>query len=329
MMQAAVFDKHGGSEVIQVKQVARPTPSTDEVLIRVEAIGVNPVETYIRNGMFGEMPVPHILGMDAAGVVEECGEDVTSFKKGDRVWIYHKQFTGAGTYAEYVAVPQSDAHHLHDKMTFEEGAALGIPYLTAEHALVHSTRAKPGEYCFVHGASGGVGVASVQVARGIGLHVVGTAGTDESCKDVERNGAEFAINHCTEGYMDEIRSRLDGNGVDVVLEMLGDKNLAKDMEALNCGGRITVIGTRGPEVTINPMLFLQKEMQINGTRVFNASAEQVTQYCAHLASGADLGWLKPIVGKRYKLSQVKEAHEEIMNGRAKGKMVLIPDQLWK
>jgi len=321
-MHAIRFHTHGGSDVLTYEQVDKPSCSADHVVVRIHAVGVNPVDTYIRTGTFGEMPLPHCPGMDAAGVVEHIGPDVSQFKEGDRVWVYHMQFGPDGTYAEYAAIPESSLHPLPDHLSFEQGAALGIPYLTAERALFTSLKGQPGDICLIHGASGGVGIAACQVARAMGMTVYGTASTPEGLDLVKSNGAHLAFDHSKTGYTDEIKAATGGKGLTLILEMLANVNLVHDIDMLASGGRINVIGTRG-ELMFNPGLFLSKEFSISGTRVLDATPAEVARYCQHMQAGMELGWLKPVVGKSFKLSEAGKAHDEIINGKAKGKMILL------
>ncbi|KAJ0044304.1 hypothetical protein NL108_003342, partial [Boleophthalmus pectinirostris] len=238
------------------------------VLIRVHACGVNPVDTYIRSGTYVRKPaLPYTPGSDVSGVVQDVGEGVSGIKKGDRVF---STFTVTGGYAEFTVAAEDCVYKLPDNLDFTQGAAIGIPYFTAYRALVHKARVKPGETVLIHGASGGVGVAACQLARALGLKVLGTAGTPEGLKLVLNNGAHLAFNHREDGYTDKIMEATGGEGVNVIVEMLSNVNLDKDLKMLAYGGRVIVVGARG-SIQIDPRDTMTKESCIMGVALFYAT----------------------------------------------------------
>src|SRR5438128_7098390 len=166
-MKAIRVHEFGGPEVMRLEEVPDLTAAAGEVIVRVHAIGVNPVDTYIRSGLYPAKPtLPYTPGSDAAGVVDSVGEAVTRVTPGDSVSVAG---TCSGTYAEQARCSESQVHRLPSHITFEQGAAIGIPYATAYRALFHRAEAKPGETVLVHGATGGVGIAAVQLSRAAGL----------------------------------------------------------------------------------------------------------------------------------------------------------------
>jgi len=176
-MKAIVVREFGGPEVLNLEEIPTPRPAAGQVLVRIHAAGVNPYDTYMRNGTYAiKPPLPYTPGSDGAGVVEAVGEGVNKVKPGDRVYVA-KTVTGA--YAEYALALESQVHPLPAKVTFAQGAGIWVPYGTAYHALHQCTRARAGEAALIHGASGGVGIAGVQIARAMGLNVFGTAGTEK------------------------------------------------------------------------------------------------------------------------------------------------------
>lgn len=297
-----------------------PKPGHRQVLIRVHACGVNPVETYIRSGTFyRKPPLPYTPGSDVAGVVEDVGDGVTSVKAGDRVFT---TATESGGYAEYTVAADICVHKLHDGLDFTQGAAIGVPYFTAYRALVHKAHAKAGETVLIHGASGGVGIAACQLSRALGLRVLGTAGTPEGMKLVQNNGAHLAFNHREEGYTDKIMEATEGQGVDVILEMLSNVNLSKDLQMMNYGGRIMVIGCRG-SIEINPRDTMAKESSVVGVMLYLATPEENKEAAALFYAGMEAGWMRPIVGARYPLDKAGQAHHDIIESSgATGKIVL-------
>ncbi|NXG64062.1 QOR oxidoreductase, partial [Hemiprocne comata] len=323
VMRAVRVFEFGGPEVLKLQSnVSIPDPKENQVLIRVHACGVNPVETYIRSGNYARKPaLPYTPGSDVAGVIAGVGEHVTAFKKGDRVFSIG---TISGGYAEYAVAAADRVFPLLDKLDFRQGAALGIPYFTAYRALFQKGRAKAGESVLVHGASGGVGIATCQIARACGLKVLGTAGTEEGMDVVLRNGAHQAFNHREANYTDKIKEYTGMEGVNIIIEMLSNINLATDLELLSCAGRVMVVGSRGP-IEINPRDTMSKESSIIGVSLFLATEEEMHECAAAVLDGIEAGWLKPVVGSEYALERAAQAHEDIIHSNgARGKMVLLP-----
>ncbi|XP_009685096.2 quinone oxidoreductase [Struthio camelus] len=323
MMRAVRVLEFGGPEVLKLQSdVLIPVPKENQVLIKVHACGVNPVETYIRSGTYARKPaLPYTPGSDVAGVIESVGEHVTAFKKGDRVFTLD---TISGGYADYTVAAVNRVFPLSDKLDFKQGAAIGIPYFTAYRALFQKGRAKAGECVLVHGASGGVGIAACQIARAGGLKVLGTAGTEEGMNTVLRNGAHQAFNHREANYIEKIKEYTGMKGVDIIIEMLSNVNLAADLHLLSCAGRVMVVGCRGP-VEINPRDTMSKETSIIGVGLFLATEEERNECAAAVLDGIEAGWLKPRIGSEYPLQDVAKAHEDIIHcSGARGKMVLLP-----
>ncbi|NWU68893.1 QOR oxidoreductase, partial [Pterocles burchelli] len=322
-MRAVRVLRFGGPEVLTLQPgVPVPEPGDSQVLIKVHACGVNPVETYIRSGSYARRPaLPYTPGTDVAGVVEGVGEHVAAFKKGDRVFTTD---TISGGYADYAVAAADRVFPLSDKLDFRQGAAIGIPYFTAYRALFQKGRAKAGERVLVHGASGGVGIATCQIARAYGLKVLGTAGTEEGMNMVLRSGAHQVFNHREANYLDKIKEYTGTEGVDIIVEMLSNINLAADLQLLSCGGRVMVVGCRGP-VEINPRDTMSKESSIIGVSLFLATEEERRECATALLDGIEAGWLKPMVGSEYPLEKAVQAHEDIIHSAgARGKMVLVP-----
>jgi NADPH:quinone reductase len=320
-MKAIRVAEFGGPEVMKLEEVADPRPSDDEVLVRVKSAGVNPVDTYIRAGMYAVKPsLPYTPGSDAAGIVEDAGANVKRFKKGDRVYLAG---TITGAYAELALAKTFTAHSLSEKLSFEQGAAVGIPYGTAYRALFVRGRALPGETVLVHGASGGVGIASVQLARAAGLTVIGTAGSDRGRNLVIEQGAHHVLDHHAPDYLNRIPSLTDSRGVDVIMEMLANVNLGKDLTVLARYGRVVVVGNRG-SIEINPRETMGRDASILGMTLMNASPDELASIHAALAAGFENGTLRPIVGQRIPFSEAPRAHQAVMESGAYGKIVLTP-----
>ncbi|XP_070602277.1 quinone oxidoreductase isoform X2 [Erythrolamprus reginae] len=274
MMRAIKVFEFGGPEVLKLQlDTLVPVPKENQVLIKVHVCGVNPVDTYIRSGSHKRKPtLPYTPGTDVAGVIEEVGEHVTDFKKGDRVFTLG---TISGAYAEYTVASINTVYPLFDKLDFKQGAAIGIPYFTAFRALFQKGSAKAGETVLVHGASGGVGIAACQLAKAYGLKVWGTAGTERGMNLVLKNGACRAFNHRKSDYLVEIKKISGAQGIDVIIEMLANVNLANDLKLLSRGGRVMIVGSRGP-IEINPRDTMANESSIIGISLFSASKEPET-----------------------------------------------------
>lgn len=310
----------GGPDVLKLEEGPEPRPGPGEVLIRVMAIGVNPVDIYIRSGAYGKRPLPYTPGSDAAGVVEGLGEGVDRFKIGERVYT---SGTLTGAYAEYTLAKKADVHSLPEKIGFAQGAALGVPYGTAFRALFQRAHAISGETVLVHGASGGVGLAATQLARAHGMTVIGTAGTPHGRKRVAEEGAHHVLDHHAPNGLERIPTLTGGRGVDVILEMLANVNLGKDLPLLAQKGRVVVIGSRGP-VEINPRDAMSRDAAILGMSLVNASERELASVHAALFAGLENGTLRPVIGREFPLAEGARAHEAVMAPGADGKIILIP-----
>jgi NADPH2:quinone reductase len=320
-MKAIQVHQFGGPEVLALHEIPTPKPGPGEVLVRVRAAGVNPYDTYMRNGTYAiKPPLPYTPGSDAAGTIEAVGQGITRVKSGDRVYT---ATTISGAYAEYALALESQVHHLPERISFAQGAGLWVPYGTAYTALHHHAAARAGETVLIHGASGGVGVAAVQFAQAQGLVVLGTAGTERGLDLVKQQGAHQVFDHSKGGYIEEILKATGGKGVDVVLEMLANVNLAADLKLLALHGRVIVIGNRG-EISINPRELMTRRAMVRGFTLWSATAAESAEIHAAVAAGLENGTLRPIVGKELPLEDAPQAHREVMSSGAYGKIVLVP-----
>jgi NADPH:quinone reductase len=320
-MRAIRVSQFGGPEVLKLEEVPTPTPAAGQVLVHVRAAGVNPYDTYMRAGTYAiKPPLPYTPGSDAAGVVEAVGSGVTKVKAGDRVYTAR---TISGAYAEYALAQEHQVQLLPETVEFAQGAGVWVPYGTAYHALFHSAQARAGETLLVHGASGGVGTAALQIARGIGLTVFGTAGTEPGLELIKREGVSQAFNHTKAGYEDEILKATGGKGVDIILEMLANVNLPKDLKLLALNGRVIVIGNRG-ETIINPRDLMLKRASIRAFTLWAITEQETKEIYAGLNAGLSNGTLRPVVAKEIPLAEAAHAHKEILEPGSAGKLVLIP-----
>jgi NADPH:quinone reductase len=313
-MQAIRVHEFGDPDVLRLEELAAPQPVEGEVLVRVQAAGVNPYETYIRAGWYTELPpLPYTPGVDGAGVVEATGQ---------RVYISGSL---SGTYAEYALCGVDQVHPLPDELSFAQGAALATPYVTAFHALFQRARVVRGERVLVHGASGAVGTAAVQFALAAGLRVTGSAGSDAGLRLVAGLGDVQALDHRDPDHLQATGRLTDGFGFDLIVEMLANRNLGQDLSALATHGRVVVVGSRG-SVEIDPRDLMNREATVLGMRMVPPNVTPDDFLEAHDAIGRGLtqGWLRPVVGRELPLAEAARAHE-ILHGRpALGRLVLVP-----
>ena len=320
-MKAIRVHEFGGPEVLRLEEVPTPQPGPGEVLVRIHAIGINPVETYIRAGTYARLPeLPYTPGNDGAGLIERVGPDVNEFKPGDRVYT-GGSLTG-NTYAEFALCKTTNVHRLPASASFAQGAAMGTPYATAYRGMFQCADAKPGETVLVHGATGGVGTAAVQLARARGLRVFGTAGSDDGRKLAREQGAHEVFDHRAPDHFEQIMSATGGRGVDVIVELVANVNLEKDLTILAKGGRVAVIGSRG-RVEINPRDAMQRDADIRGLVLPNTPPAEMASIHAALVAGLENGTLRPVIAKEFPLAQAAQAHCAVMEPGALGKIVLV------
>ena len=324
-MRAIVVREFGKPEVMKLEENAPdPMPGPGDVLVRIRAAGVNPVDSYIHTGTHARKPsLPYTPGFDGAGEVERVGADVKGLAPGDRVYIGGPGYLpgGCGSYAERALCPPAHVHRLPDRTSFQQGAALGVPYATAYRSLFQRAAARPGETVLVHGATGGVGIACVELAHARGLRVIGTGGTDAGLASVREHGADVVVNHRAEGYTDEIMKATGGKGVNVIVEMAAHVNLDRDLTLLSKHGRVVVVGNRG-RVEIDARQAMGRDAAVLGMMLFNTSDSDLAEIHAAITAGLADGTLTPVVGRDLPLADAARAHEAVMEPGAHGKIVL-------
>ena len=320
-MQAIRVHELGEPEVMRLEDVPDLEPAAGQIVVRVRAAGVNPVDTYVRAGVIYRRELPYTPGSDAAGTIETLGEGVgKDFKAGDRVYIAG---TTSGAYAELALCEESQVHPLPRRVSFAQGAAVGVPYATAYRALFHRAQAQAGETVLVHGATGGVGIAAVQMARAAGMILIGTGGTEEGRKLVSEQGAHHVLDHHAPHYTKRIAEITNNEGVNVILEMLANVNLGNDLTALSRKGRVVVIGSRG-RVEIDPRDLMSRDASIHGMSLFNADESELSGIHAELVAGLENRTLRPVVSQELPLADAPRAHRAVLEAGAHGKIVLIP-----
>jgi NADPH2:quinone reductase len=324
-MNAIVVREFGDPQVLKLEAVADPSPGPGQVLVRVHAAGVNPFDTYMRTGAYAIKPsLPYTPGADGAGIVESVGPGVVGIDLGARVFFCgtatHKAY---GAYAQMVLCEPQQLHALPERLSFSQGAGVGVPYVTAWRALHDRGRLQPGETVFIHGASGGVGLAATQMARAWGATVIGTASTADGQQAVRDQGAHHVLNHRDAGYLDTLKDVTGGRGPDVILENLANVNLDNDLTALAFAGRIVVVGNRG-RIEIDPRKAMSKDAAIVGMALWNTTPTDWTRAYRAIEAGLASGTLAPLVSVELPLAEAARSHALILEPGAKGKIVLTP-----
>lgn len=324
-MKAIRAHAFGGPEVLQLEDVADPVPGPGELVIDIRAAGINPADTYMRNGTYAIVPdLPYIPGGDAGGTVSAIGANVEGFAVGDAVFVGTAlSFDLTGCYAEKVKRKASEVFPLPTGVSFAAAAAFGVSYTTAHYALFERGTARAGETVFIHGASGSVGTAAIQLAKRAGLTVVGSGGTAKGLDLIRAEGADLAVDHTKDNYLQEVTNMTGGKGPDLILEMLANVNLAADMDLAAKYGRIVIIGNRG-DITITPRVAMMKELDIRGIALWNATPEQIAPMMQDILAGVAEGALRPIIGREMPLADAAAAHIAVLEPGAYGKIVLIP-----
>jgi len=322
-MKAICVHHFGGPEALQLSEVAPPVPSSGQVLVAVQAAGVNPVDTYIRAGLYPLKPdLPYTPGMDGAGSIEAVGDNADGFNTGDRVYISRSL---SGTYAEKALCRVDQVHPLPESISFAQGAALGVPYGTAYQALYHKAGARPGQSLLIHGATGGVGTAAVQMALSLGMTVFATAGTEQGRALLAEMGVHYILDHHDPDRAGQIMDKTSGHGIDIILEMLANENLDTDLHMLAQGGIVVVIGSRDT-VEIDPRLLMTRDTTVTGMLLMSASPQERTAIHAGIYAGLQHEILCPVIAHQYPLAQAAQAHRDVMESPHSGKLVLTIEQ---
>ena len=306
-MKAIVIHEYGGPEVLKYEDVPRPEPKADQILIRVIAAGVNPVDGMIRSGMFakdGNGAFPMVLGGDIAGVVERVGNKITKFKAGDPVFAYASLDSGGG-YAQYAVVPEGDAAPKPKSLTYVEAGAVPIVALTAWQALIDTAKLNAGQTVLIHGGSGGVGSFAIQIAKARGAKVIATASTANQDL-LKQLGTDVAVDYTKQKFEDVAKD------VDVVLDSVGKDTLTRSYGVVKKGGIIVSLVAR-PN---------QSDLEKHGIRGVALSVEPNSGELAQIGKLIDEKKIRVIVSQTFPLSEVKKAQEQVASGHTRGKIVL-------
>jgi NADPH2:quinone reductase len=317
-MKAIRVSEFGGPEVLHLQEIPAPEPGAGQVLVKMQAAGVNPVDTYIRGGAYGRLPdLPYTPGFDGSGIIDAVGQGVP-LQKGMRVYLSGSL---TGTYAEFALCTPAQIHPLPDHLSFAQGAALGIPYATAEYALFHRGGAKAGETVLIQGGTGGVGLAAVELARAAGLTVLATGGSAEGRALATERGAHAVFDHSAPDYLEQIHAATSRRGVALILEMLANRNLAADLSLLAPAGRVVVIGSRGP-IEINPRDIMIRNADVRGVMLFAMPPAELSSVHGALQEKLQSRIVQPVIGREFRLGEAAVAHRAIMEGGAAGKIIL-------
>lgn len=318
-MKAILIHEFGGPEVLKYSETKDPVAGQNELLVRVRAVGVNPVDTYVRSGTYAFRPtLPYIPGGELAG------EIVGGSRNGERIYALNSAGPRqTGGCAELAVVKNEDAFTLPAHLSFAQGAAIPVAFATAWRALFDRGDLKPGDIVLVHGASGGVGTATVQLAASFGATVIGTASTSQGQQLVRECGAAHVFNHKDSNYREQILSVTGGKGVNQIIEMLANVNLDHDLDLLAHGGTVVIIGNRG-RVEIDARKTMAKETQIAGMTLWSGGEAPLRRAMAGVHALLERKAFTPIVGSEIPLADAVRAHQEVMENGSAGKIVLVP-----
>ena len=323
-MKAIVFDNPGAEDVLQIGDAASPAMDADSLRIRVRATAVNRADLLQRQGMYPPPPgASPILGLECAGDVIEVGGNVAGWKTDERAMA----LLPGGGYAEEVVVHHGSAMHVPQSLSYEEAGALPEVFLTAYLNLFMLGGAKSGGWALVQGGGSGVGTAAIQLLKEAGLKSIVTAGSEEKCRRCIELGATTAINYRDGEFADKVRAATDGRGVDVVLDHIGGKYLAGNIDSLAIDGRLVIIGLiGGARSDINLAALLLKRLQVIGstlrTRSVQSKAEIVSGFMKQFGDAVGAGRVKPIVDRVFPLAQAADAHRLVQASEHFGKVVL-------
>jgi NADPH:quinone reductase-like Zn-dependent oxidoreductase len=340
-MKAVRIHEFGGPEVLRYEDIPEAKPRKDQVLVRVRACSLNHLDLWVRAGLPG-VNLPHILGSDIAGELVEVGEYITGFKPGQRVLLAPMSFCNHcahctsgqqnlcarftvlgngvdGGNCELFAAPAVNVIPIPDSLTFDEAASVPLVFLTAWHMLVTRAKIKPGQTVLVLGAGSGVGIAAIQIAKLFHARVITTAGDDNKLQKATTLGADHGIDHYKQKISQEVRRITNKEGVDIVVEHVGEATWGESMKSLKQGGTIVTCGaTTGPNVSFDLRFLFAKQLSFLGSYMGTmGDLHQVLKFVFD-------GTLKPVVDRAFPLSETRAAHEYLASSQMFGKVVLNP-----
>jgi NADPH2:quinone reductase len=322
-MRAIRVENHGGPEVLQLVELPEPTPEPGELLVRVEAAGLNFIDVYHRTGLYPN-PLPFTPGLEGAGVVTARGEEVSAFRVGDRVtWT-----RALGSYAESVRVPQDQAVAIPPGVDSRDAAAVMLQGLTAHYLSSSTYPLERGDTCLVHAAAGGVGLLLVQMAKEAGARVFGTVSTEEKAALAREAGADEVILYTERDFLEEVRRLTDGKGVNVVYDGVGKATAEKSLDCLAPRGMMVFFGNAsGPVDPIDPLVLTQKgSLFVTRPTLFDYIPDRLSleKRSTDVLNGVALGELRVRIGQTCPLEQAAEAHRALEGRKTTGKVLLLP-----
>jgi len=324
-MKAAFIESTGKPSVIQISEIASPTVQPSEVLVKTHTCSVNPIDTYIRSGSVAvSLEEPYIIGCDFAGVIENCGADVTGFQPGDRVWGCAQGVLGRqGSFAELIPVDQDYLYPIPDGVHDDLIAAGALVGMTAHLGLFLHAQLQPGEIVFVNGGTGGVGSSVVQFAKAAGAKVIATVGNETKKQLCEELGADLVINYHKDNMDEQIRDFCKTNGgINVWFETLREQNLDRTISMMAKRGRIIVMAGRNarPEIPVGP--FYVNDLRMMGFTLFNASASEQKAAASQMNEWLAGGKWTPCIGARFPVTEAAAAHQLQEDNTLSGKQTL-------
>ena len=337
-MKAAVVTRFGPPEVLKIQELPIPEPEEGHLLVKVKAIGLNFADVFARMGVYPGIPnPPFVPGLEISGIIHKVGARVSRFKRGDRVLA----FTRLGAYAEYVSVDVGHAVAMPKKMSFEEAAAIGVAYLTAYHGLIRLANIQKGEKLLIHAAGGGVGIATIQIAKHLGAEVFGTAGSETKLEVARAQGLDHAINYRTQSFDRVIRDATNGYGIDVIMDSVGGALFRKGWKLLAPMGRYVLFGFAAvtgkktvnrvkalKEIAAYPVIFppfvVSRNLGFFGFNLFFLmhKVEYLKQAVAQVLKWYGQKVIKPVIGAKFPFDEITKAQEFLQSRKSYGKVVV-------
>ncbi|OIJ14000.1 quinone oxidoreductase [Anaerobacillus arseniciselenatis] len=321
-MKAVVYYEHGKPEVLQTVELQKPSIGANEILIKVEASGINPVDTYFRSGVRPVEKFPHIPHFDLGGIVVEVGSNVTKWKVGDRVWGTNIK----GTAAQFVAVGEEDVFPLAPHVSTAEGAALSMAFMTAHLALFYRAKLEKGEKVLIFGGAGAVGHAAIQLAKSVGAYTIATAGNEEKATLAKQAGADEVILYQQENVVEKVNALTNGTGVDVIMDVSLSENIEQDFQMIANGGRIITVGSPKNNTPELPWRLLNmKNASLVGVLLFTVPLQKQIEAGKEISRLFAEKKLTALVGKTFTCEQAAKAHEALEAHEFNGSIVITFD----
>jgi len=322
-MKAIVVSQPGPPEAMQLTDVPVPEPKPNEALVKIEAIGVNFIDVYHREGRY-KLPAPFTPGSEMAGTVEKVGAEVKSVKVGDRV----AQTGVVGSYAQYQCVPADRLVKIPEKMDFKTAAASMLQGGTMHYLMRSTYPLKAGETALVHAAAGGMGTLLTQFGKYIGAKIIGTAGSDEKCKLAKQNGADDVINYSSQDFVAEVKRITGGKGVDVVYDGVGKSTFDGSLNCLRVRGMMVLFGgASGAVPPFDPLVLTQKGslfLSRPSLQHYLLTREELEWRFNEVLGLIASGKLKVHIGHTYQLADAAQAHRDLEGRKTTGKVLLLP-----